>query len=137
MHLSEEVSHRALSDAQQEQFVREGFVKLENAFSKEPAAEAREILWREVGCDSQDRRTWTRPVVRLGDLAQEPFRQAANTEVLHAAFDELVGKGRWVPRESLGGFPIRFPHPDDPRDTGWHVDASFAPLRFDAALHFV
>jgi hypothetical protein len=25
----------------------------------------------------------------------------------------------------VGGFPIRFPHPDDPGDTGWHVDASF------------
>lgn len=129
MHLCKEVSHRAFSDAQQKQFVREGFVKLENAFSKEIAAEAREILWREVGCDPQDRRTWTRPVVRLGDLAQEPFRHAANSEVLHAAFDELVGKGRWVPRESLGGFPIRFPHPDDPHDTGWHVDASFPPGR--------
>jgi Phytanoyl-CoA dioxygenase (PhyH) len=129
MHLSKEVSHRGLSDAQQKQFVREGFVKLENAFSKETAAEAREILWREVGCDPQDRRTWTRPVVRMRDSAQEPFRQSANTEVLHAAFDELVGKGRWVPRESLGGFPIRFPHPDDPGDTGWHVDASFPPDR--------
>jgi hypothetical protein len=50
-----------------------------------------------------------------------------NTAALHSAFDELVGVGRWVPRQSLGGFPIRFPHPDDPGDTGWHVDASFPP----------
>ena len=47
--------------------------------------------------------------------------------VLHAAFDDLVGIGRWIPRKSLGGFPIRFPHSDDPGDTGWHVDASFSP----------
>jgi hypothetical protein len=66
-------------------------------------------------------------VIRLGDFAQEPFRQAVNTAVLHTAFDELVGAGRWVPRASLGGFPIRFPHRDDPGDTGWHVDASFPP----------
>jgi hypothetical protein len=46
---------------------------------------------------------------------------------LHAAFDTLVGAGRWVPRTSLGGFPIRFPHVEDPGDTGWHVDASFPP----------
>ena len=127
MHFRKEMSDRALSDAQVDLFVREGFVKLENAFSKETAAEAREILWREVGCDPEDRKTWTRPVLRLGDMAQEPFRQAANTEVLHAAFDELVGKGRWAPRETLGGFSIRFPHPEDPGDTGWHVDASFPP----------
>jgi hypothetical protein len=127
MNLRKEVSPRAVSDAQVDQFVHEGFVKLENAFAKTTAAEVREILWREVGCDPEDRKTWTRPVVRLGDMAQEPFRQAVNTEVLHAAFNELVGLGRWVPRESLGGFPIRFPHPDDPGDTGWHVDASFPP----------
>ena len=127
MHFRKEMSDRALSDAQVDLFVREGFVKLENAFSKETAAEAREILWREVGCDPEDRKTWTRPVLRLGDMAQEPFRQAANTEVLHAAFDELVGRGRWAPRETLGGFSIRFPHPEDPGDTGWHVDASFPP----------
>ena len=66
-------------------------------------------------------------MIRLWDYPQEPFQTAANTPTLHSAFDALVGKGRWVPRESLGTFPIRFPHPDDPGDTGWHVDASFPP----------
>jgi hypothetical protein len=110
-----------------EQFVHEGFVKLENAFPPATAAEARAILWQATGCDPEDRKSWTSPVIRLGDFAQEPFRQAVNTPVLHAAFDELVGVGRWTPRASVGGFPIRFPHPDDPGDTGWHVDASFPP----------
>lgn len=112
----------------QQQFVRDGFVKLDNAFPAEVAKEARAILWRETGCNQEDPTTWTRPVVRLGDFPQEPFRKAANTPVLHAAFDELVGPGRWLPRQSLGGFPIRFPHPDDPGDTGWHIDASFPPV---------
>lgn len=44
---------------------------------------------------------------------------------MRAAFDELVSPGRWQPRGSLGVFPVRFPSPDDPGDTGWHVDASF------------
>jgi hypothetical protein len=129
MHSGKEKAYRVLSDAQREQFVHDGFVKLEAAFSRETAAQACEILWREVGCDPEDRQTWTRPVVRLGDLTQEPFRRAANTAELCAAFDELVGVDRWVPRASLGGFPIRFPHPEDPGDTGWHVDASFPPDR--------
>ena len=119
--------HMGLSAADREQFIRDGFVKLENAFSAEIAADARAVLWRETGCDPQDPKTWTRPVIRVGDCAQEPFRQAANTPALHEAFDELVGAGRWITRQSLGGFPIRFPHPDDPGDTGWHVDASFPP----------
>jgi hypothetical protein len=127
MHLAKEMVRRVLSDAQRQQFVRDGFVKLEGAFPSEIAAAARAILWSATGCDPGNRETWARPVVRLGDFAQEPFRQAVNTTALHAVFDELVGVGRWVPRQSLGGFPIRFPHPDDPGDTGWHVDASFPP----------
>lgn len=113
--------------AAQQQFLHNGFIKIDNAFSTETACEARRLLWREAGCDPEDSRTWTRPVVRIGDCEQEPFRAAANTPVLHAAFDALVGPGKWVPRQSLGGFPIRFPHCDDPGDTGWHVDASFPP----------
>jgi hypothetical protein len=108
-------------------------VKLESAFPTATADEARAILWQATGCDPEDRKTWTRPAVRLGDFAQEPFRQAVNTAILHAAFDELVGVDRWMPRESLGGFVVRFPHPDDPGDTGWHIDASFpAPERPDS-----
>lgn len=126
MHSSNRVDG-VLTEQQKEQFVRDGFLKVENAFPAEIAAQARAILWRETGCDPDDTTTWTRPVIRLGDLSQEPFSQAVNTPVLHAAFDGLVGAGRWIPRQSLGGFPIRFPHPDDPGDTGWHIDASFPP----------
>lgn len=118
---------RALNQQQHDQFVHDGFVKLEGAFPAELAAEGRTILWHASGCDPGDRTTWTRPVIRLGDFPQEPFLKAVNTLSLHAAFDELVGVGRWVPRQSLGGFAIRFPHPGDPADTGWHIDASFPP----------
>jgi hypothetical protein len=127
MQSAKDMARRALSDADRDQFVRDGFVKLESAFPSETAAAARAILCRAAGVDPDDRTTWNRPVIRLGDFAQEPFRQAVNTAMLHSAFDELAGVGRWVPRESLGGFPIRFPHPEDPGDTGWHVDASFPP----------
>lgn len=82
MYSSKEGTHRVLSDAEREQFVRDGFVKLENTFPSEIAAEARAILWRAVGCDPEHRETWTRPVLRLGDFAQEPFRRAVNTIAL-------------------------------------------------------
>ncbi|MCP3801423.1 phytanoyl-CoA dioxygenase family protein [Allokutzneria sp. A3M-2-11 16] len=107
------------------EFRENGFVKIENAFPRELADAGREILWRDTGFDPDDRSTWTKPVVRLGDYAQEPFRRAVNTPELHRAFDELVGPGRWLPRGSLGTFPVRFPHPDEPGDDGWHAEASF------------
>ena len=127
---------RPFSDDQIEQFIHDGFVKLPQAFSRATAGECRSILWRDTGCEENDPATWTKPVVRLGMYGQQPFRDAANTPVLHAAFDQLAGPGRWRPREDLGTFPIRFPSPDDPGDTGWHVDASFAGEDSDPSDYF-
>ncbi|WP_224703215.1 phytanoyl-CoA dioxygenase family protein [Devosia aquimaris] len=115
----------AFTDAQIDAFVTDGFVRLDNAFSPEQAAQARAILWAASGCNPDDRSTWTQPVVRLGDMAQPIFQQIANTPILQAAYDQLVGPGRWLPRGSLGTFPIRFPSATDAGDTGWHVDVSF------------
>jgi hypothetical protein len=118
---------RTLTDAQIEQFVQDGFVKVERAFARELAAQGRELLWRDLGCREDDPATWTKPVIRLGDSDQEPFAKAANTPVLHQAFDQLAGPGRWRARESLGMFVVRFPSRDNPGDAGWHIDTSFAP----------
>ena len=114
-----------LDSSQVRQFMEDGFVKVEGAFSRDVADACVEILWRDTGCDRHDPATWTKPVIRLGDYGQEPFRLAANTPALHEAFDQLVGAGRWAPRTSLGTFPIRFPSDEDPGDAGWHTDASF------------
>ncbi|GFE84157.1 phytanoyl-CoA dioxygenase [Steroidobacter agaridevorans] len=115
----------ALTDADITSFIRDGFVRLDRAFSKDTAAEARAILWRATGCDPDDPSTWTRPVVRLGQFAQAPFREAANSPVLHRALDQLVGRGRWLPPGALGTFPVRFPSAESPGDDGWHIDVSF------------
>src|SRR3954454_23683693 len=106
-------------------FIRVGFVQLDEAFSRSTAEEAREILWRDTGCDPLDRTTWTRPVIRLGSYFDPPFRSAASAPRLVAAIDQLAGISRWRPLAALGTFPIRFPSESDPGDTGWHVDASY------------
>jgi hypothetical protein len=116
---------RALSRAQIQQFIRDGFVRVDNAFPRDLADQGRAIMWRDLPCDPDDPATWTKPVIRLPGYGQEPFRKAVNTPTLHAAFDQLVGCGRWRPRSGLGTFPVRFPHPDDPGDAGWHIDVSF------------
>ena len=108
-----------------EQFIRDGYVKLARAFSAETARAGRAILWRDTGCDPGDPLTWRQPVVRLGYYSDPPFRDAVNAPVLLDAFDALVGRGRWLPRVDVGTFPVRFPSPMDPGDSGWHVDTSF------------
>jgi hypothetical protein len=118
---------RGLSDAQIQQFIRDGFVRIDSAFPRDLADQGRSILWRDTGCAEGDPKTWTKPVIRLGMYGQAPFARAANTPILHKAFDQLVGPGRWRPRTDLGTFPIRFPSSDDPGDTGWHIDTSFPP----------
>ena len=116
---------RALSDAQIQAFVDDGFVRIDEAFPRHLADEGRAILWRDLPGDARDPATWTHPVVRLGWYGDAPFRKAVNSPVLHAAFDQLVGRGRWRPRIDLGTFPVRFPSDEDPGDTGWHIDVSF------------
>ncbi|HUD50064.1 phytanoyl-CoA dioxygenase family protein [Parvibaculum sp.] len=120
-----------LSDAQVAQFMDDGFVRMDGAFSRHLAEEARAILWRDTGCDPDDPATWTKPVIRLGQYVQEPFVRAASGAALHDAFDRLAGKGRWHPRMAMGTFPVRFPSPEDPGDTGWHIDVSFGTAESD------
>ncbi|KQS30978.1 hypothetical protein [Dyadobacter sp. Leaf189] len=107
------------------EFIHNGFIKLNDAFPADVAAAAREILWKDLDCDPHDPSTWKKPVVRLGMYTDEPFRESANTDVLTSAFDQLVGRGKWLPRFSMGTFPVRFPSEKSPGDDGWHVDASF------------
>jgi hypothetical protein len=114
-----------LSDALLQRFVEDGFVRIDDAFPRALADACRATLWRDTGCDPDDPRTWTKPVVRLGMYPQPPFVQAANTPRLHEAFDQLVGVDRWLPCGSMGTIPVRFPSLEDPGDAGWHVDVSF------------
>ena len=114
-----------LTSAQRDEFIRNGFIRVDNAFSSQVAEEARAILWSDMPVDPKDPKTWTQPVIRLGMYSQRPFVDAANTLVLHALFDGLVGRNKWFPCKSMGTFPVRFPSTNDPGDTGWHVDAGF------------
>lgn len=114
-----------LTDAEVENFIATGFVRVAGAFSESTAAEARKILWAATGCDPHDTETWTQPVIRLPGFADPPFARAARSPLLTEACDQLVGPGRWVPRQGLGTFPIRFPSAQPPGDDGWHIDASF------------
>jgi hypothetical protein len=110
-----------------QQFVRDGFVALRRAIPRDVADACAALLLEEAGVDPDDPGTWTQPVIRLGGRADGPFATASTEPELHAAFDELVGAGRWQKGIGMGTFPIRFPVPGDPGDDGWHVDGSYLP----------
>ncbi|WP_189313482.1 phytanoyl-CoA dioxygenase family protein [Streptomyces brasiliensis] len=122
-----------MNDGLVERFLDDGFVKIEGAFPPRVAEDCARLLWRETGYDPDDPGTWKDPVVWVGDMAQGPFAAAVNSPVLHQAFELLVGPGRWVPRYSLGSFPLRFPHPDEPDDAGWHIEGSYLPESSEGA----
>lgn len=113
-----------VSDSQISQFISDGYLRVDSAFSEELAAGARDILWRDLKLDRKDPSTWTKPVIRLGMYADPPFLEAANSPALVSAYDSLVGKGNWLAPRAVGTFPVRFPCPSPPTDTGWHVDMS-------------
>ena len=117
----------SLKVSQTDEFVECGYLHLRGAFPRSLADACRDHLWRAIGCSPDDAGTWTKPVIRIPSMNEPPFGEAANTRALHEAYDALVGPGRWSPLPGLGGFPVRFPHPDDPGDIGWHIDASFPP----------
>jgi hypothetical protein len=119
------VRGETMDTAEVDRFIIDGYVRIADAFPRALADAARTILWQDTGCDPADPATWTKPVIRLGGYTAPPFVEAANTPRLRAAYDALVGAGRWRAPASVGTFPVRFPSPDDPGDAGWHIDVSF------------
>jgi hypothetical protein len=117
---------RPLTEADVSAFIMRGFVKVEHAFSREVADQCRGLLWEQLGLSPDEPLGWTRPVIRLGSQDAEPCRRAGHTPRLDGALDQLVGEGRWVGQDGVGGTTVvRFPVEGDPGDDGWHIDGSF------------
>ncbi len=117
--------HIGLTSRQVQNFIDDGFVRIENAFSTGLAKQCRDELWANIGLSPDQPENWIQPVVRVASKASRPFIEAANTPQLHEAYDQLVGEGRWLAPKGLGTFPIRFPSAESPGDDGWHIDVSF------------
>ncbi|KAB8189086.1 mitomycin antibiotics/polyketide fumonisin biosynthesis protein [Nonomuraea phyllanthi] len=110
-----------------EAFVADGFAKVEAVVPREVAEAAQALLWERIGLSPDDPSGWTRPVVWAADLNGEgPFGRIMRSERLAAALDAVAGTGGWVPRDSVGNVPIRFPVSPPADDRGWHIDANTA-----------
>lgn len=107
-------------------FLRDGFLHLAGAVAEPVARECERRLWAETGYDPDDPTTWTEATRWVLYRDDEPFVEAVNSPVLTDAYDTLVGSGRWVRRDYVGAFPLRFPSQEEPVESGWHIDGSFA-----------
>ncbi|MFI7611284.1 phytanoyl-CoA dioxygenase family protein [Nonomuraea terrae] len=108
-----------------DQFVTDGFAKVEGVVPREVGDAARALLWQRIGLSPDDPSRWTQPVVWTADLTGEgPFGEFMRSPRLRAALDAIAGPSRWIPRGAAGNIPVRFPRVPPAEDRGWHIDAN-------------
>ncbi|MBO0819884.1 MAG: phytanoyl-CoA dioxygenase family protein [Nocardiopsaceae bacterium] len=110
-------------------FVEDGFVAIRGAVPGDIVRECQDMIWSrlaEQGLRRDEPGTWNSPVVRIPCPEGGPFAAAGTRPLVREACDQLIGRGRWLPVQGLGGtIPVRFPSAEDPGDAGWHLEASY------------
>jgi hypothetical protein len=110
-------------------FIANGFVVIRNAVAPAIVAACMEPIEEQLearGVNPRDPSTWVAPVVRIPCPEGPAFTAAGTAPALHAVYDALLGPGRWIRRQGVGGsIPVRFPSLRDPGDAGWHIDGSY------------
>jgi len=110
-------------------FLANGFVVLRGAVAPQIVQACVQVIEQQVrarGVDLRDSATWTEPVVRIVCPEGPEFAAAGTSPLLWQTYDALLGRGRWVQRQGVGGTtPVRFPNTRDPGDAGWHIDGSY------------
>jgi len=119
-------NQQALDRVDVARFLRDGFLRIDNAFAPEVADACRQQIAATAGIDLIDPSSWTQPVTRHVGAGHPIFSGVLNTPVLKQAYDTLDGSGRWAPRRDVGLVVVRYPSPDDPGDAGWHIEANAA-----------
>jgi hypothetical protein len=108
-------------------FVRDGLVVIRGAVDAGTVAACQELTWQSMagrGLHRSDPATWP-PLVRIDDLDAGPFTAAGLSPALTAAYDELIGPGRWTSPVAVGrALMVRFPS-QDRAGAGYHVEASY------------
>lgn len=112
-----------------DRFINDGFVAVRGAVSPDVVRACVDVIEDELrarSVDPRDPATWTQPVVRINCPEGPAFAAAGTSPALWEMYDALLGPGRWVQRQGVGGtIPVRFPSTDDPGDAGWHMDGSY------------
>ena len=110
-------------------FLDDGIVVVRGACAPDivrACADALEGDLRARGVEPRDPTTWTAPVVRIVCPYGPAFAAAGTSPALRDVYDHLLGAGRWIEHQGVGGtVPVRFPGTQDPGDAGWHIDGSY------------
>jgi hypothetical protein len=129
---------KVLTQDQVEQFMDNGWVKVEQAFPREAALKAQQIVWSHVekrGPLQNDPSTWTQDMVRINESFDDEEFQHCNSLRIADAIEDLIGEGRRAKRivygestekTSYGWWPVNFSMGADkpwgiPTE-GWHWD---------------
>ena len=108
-------------------FLRDGYVAIRGAFDAGTASACRQAIWKvmsERGIHIGQPATWP-PLVQIDKLTGEPFAVAGTTPALTAAYDQLIGPGRWTRQVNPGGaVVVRFPS-EDRANAGYHIEGSY------------
>ena len=109
-------------------FARDGYVVIRGAFDAGTAAACRELIWAamaERGARRDAPATWP-PVMEFDRLTGEAFTAAGLAPALTAAYDELIGPGRWLrPVDTGGAVVVRGPAQDERGNAGYHIEGSY------------
>ncbi|KAI0448716.1 hypothetical protein F5B21DRAFT_496619 [Xylaria acuta] len=122
-----------LTDAEKEFFLKHGYLKLTNCFTREQAAEVCEGVWTRLGMSPTDKSTWTKE--RTNMPSHRTFDVSVFAPRAWSAICELCGGEERVAPESRDwrdslivnlGTAEGEGRPTAPRDLpGWHVDGDF------------
>jgi len=136
------MTYKVLTEEQVEQFIERGWVLLKEAFPRDCALAAQDVVWSHVekrGVLKDDRTTWTEEKIQLNEAYRTPEFDLCNTEKLADAIEDLVGVGRWTSRGqsvTWGWWPVNFSigvdAPWDVPKSGWHYDGIHFKHRIDS-----
>lgn len=118
------------ADLDLDAFVRDGYVAVRGAVDPDTVAACREWIWAAMerrGVHRDDSGSWP-PLIQGMDDIGEALVEAYLAPTLTAAYDELIGPGRWrrsVRPADLGpSVIVRFPA-EDRANAGYHIEGSY------------
>ena len=111
-------------------FMRDGYLVLRGAVGPGTVAACQELTWAAMerrGIDRDDPGSWP-PLMKDMDDIGEALVEAYLSSSLTAAYDQLIGPGRWkrsVSASDLGrSVVVRFPS-EDRANAGYHIEGSY------------